>query len=358
MLVNIKDLKPHPRNNEFFPKMEGSKWDEFKEDIVTHGLRHPIVCTEDYVVIDGCERLRAHEELKIEQIEVSVKNYEGNNDLILYDLLASNLMRRGNNGCSPMQTASIVNEWSRLRKRWKSGELDCPTLSGDMPRIDIVLGKDKGTCSDYARLLKLTPEWKELVENKQSFRAISRLVADLPQEEQELLYDMLPNKKFTSAELSNLRKQLDEQKAIIEDQAECIRKYELDEDETSDRFEEVVQKCAHLLEEVDYWKERFAANNKDNGDYVEISKIQQERDEAIMKLDRFKLKEHGHNDKSLDKEGAIMSDETVELFLKDISSMISFVAMVKQNKKLKDGCSEVARSIADKLYAMIEDRPF
>ena len=49
--INIDELKPHPRNNEFFDDMTGEKWNEFLESIRTSGVIEPIVITTDMVIV-------------------------------------------------------------------------------------------------------------------------------------------------------------------------------------------------------------------------------------------------------------------------------------------------------------------
>ena len=45
--ININELKPHPRNNEFFDDLTGEKWNEFLESIKSRGVIEPIVTTQD-----------------------------------------------------------------------------------------------------------------------------------------------------------------------------------------------------------------------------------------------------------------------------------------------------------------------
>lgn len=61
--ININELKPHPRNNEFFDDMTGDAWDAFKESISTSGIVEPIVVTQDMIIVSGHQRVRAAKEL-------------------------------------------------------------------------------------------------------------------------------------------------------------------------------------------------------------------------------------------------------------------------------------------------------
>lgn len=51
--LNINELKPHPKNNEFFDDMTGDAWEAFKESIKTSGIIEPIVVTKDMIIVSG-----------------------------------------------------------------------------------------------------------------------------------------------------------------------------------------------------------------------------------------------------------------------------------------------------------------
>lgn len=61
--INVNELKPHPRNNEFFDDMSGEKWQEFLDSIKTRGVIEPIVITRDKVIVSRHQRVRACKEL-------------------------------------------------------------------------------------------------------------------------------------------------------------------------------------------------------------------------------------------------------------------------------------------------------
>lgn len=54
---NIDELKPHPRNNEFFDDISGEKWEELLESIRKRikdnkrGNIEPIIITQDKVIV-------------------------------------------------------------------------------------------------------------------------------------------------------------------------------------------------------------------------------------------------------------------------------------------------------------------
>ena len=92
--ININELKPHPRNNDFFDDMIGEKWKEFKESVKKRGVIEPIVITPDKVIVSGHQRVRACKELGIKTVMCDVHTYN-NEDEILQDLLETNIRQRG-----------------------------------------------------------------------------------------------------------------------------------------------------------------------------------------------------------------------------------------------------------------------
>ena len=87
--MKIEELKPHPRNSEFFDDMSGDKWKEFLESIKTSGVIEPIVITQDKVIVSGHQRVRACKELGITEILAETKHYNSEDDVIK-DLLDEN----------------------------------------------------------------------------------------------------------------------------------------------------------------------------------------------------------------------------------------------------------------------------
>ena len=103
--ININELKPHPRNNEFFDDITGEKWDELLSSVkkrIKDGKRgniEPIIITQDKTIVSGHQRVRAFKELKIPTIESEIRIYN-TDDEVLLDLLESNVRRRGEVGGS------------------------------------------------------------------------------------------------------------------------------------------------------------------------------------------------------------------------------------------------------------------
>ena len=112
-LMKIEELKPHPRNSEFFDDMTGEKWQEFLESIKTSGVIEPIVITQDKVIVSGHQRVRACKELGITEIMTEMRSYDSE-DKIIKDLLETNVRQRGNIGGSSVKLGRRIRELERI----------------------------------------------------------------------------------------------------------------------------------------------------------------------------------------------------------------------------------------------------
>ena len=100
--LNINELKPHPRNNEFFDDMTGDAWEAFKESIKKSGIIEPIVVTKDMIIVSGHQRVRAAKELGISTVMVDIRKYE-NDEQVLKDLIETNIRQRGVGNPNPIK---------------------------------------------------------------------------------------------------------------------------------------------------------------------------------------------------------------------------------------------------------------
>ena len=92
--MKIDELRPHPRNNEFFDDMSGEKWEEFLESIKSRGVVEPIVITQNNVIVSGHQRVRACKELGIDTVMCDMHYYK-NDDQVPQDLIETNIRQRG-----------------------------------------------------------------------------------------------------------------------------------------------------------------------------------------------------------------------------------------------------------------------
>ena len=212
--INIDELKPHPRNNEFFDDMTGEKWNEFLESIRTSGVIEPIVITTDMVIVSGHQRVRACKELGIPNIMCEIKTYK-DEDSIIKDLLETNIRQRGDIGGSAKKVGRRIMELERLYgiKNGGSGfygnrhteNIDL-TINSEALKTQEQLAQELGmsvdTLQNYKMLADMIPELEELMDTGIVSKSTAlSMIRNLSEEEQESLIESLDTtKKITKRE--------------------------------------------------------------------------------------------------------------------------------------------------------------
>ncbi len=217
----IDDLKPHPRNNDFFDDMSGGKWKEFLESIKSRGVIEPIVITPDKMIVSGHQRVRACKELGINEVACDVHIYN-NEDEILQDLLETNIRQRGDVGGSAKKVGLRIKELERIYGVRDGSNNPHGINVGEknsFTQSDIAqkLGIDARTLQNYKLLADMIPELEELLDTgivtKTTALAIMR---NLSEEEQlELINSLDTTKKITGREIQeyiNKNKELEKER--------------------------------------------------------------------------------------------------------------------------------------------------
>ena len=117
-MISIQKLNEHPRNKEFFDDIIGDRWEDFKVSIVRRGVVEPIVVTQDLTIVSGHQRVRACKELGLLNLPCSIKHYSDTenrtkDDLIIEDLISTNIMQRGVGNVNPIKMAKCIMELER-----------------------------------------------------------------------------------------------------------------------------------------------------------------------------------------------------------------------------------------------------
>lgn len=211
--INIDELKPHPRNNEFFDDMTGEKWNEFLESIRTSGVIEPIVITTDMVIVSGHQRVRACKELGIPNIMCEIKTYK-DEDSIIKDLLETNIRQRGDIGGSAKKVGRRIKELERLygikhgAKSFQGNQhkevISNKSVSPQKTQEDLAtqLGISVDTLQNYKMLADMIPELEELMDTGIVSKSTAlSMIRNLSEEEQESLIESLDTtKKITKRE--------------------------------------------------------------------------------------------------------------------------------------------------------------
>ena len=214
--ININELKPHPRNNEFFDDMSGEKWKEFIESIKTRGVIEPIVITPDKEIVSGHQRVRACKELGIKTVMCDVHTYNSE-DEILQDLLETNIRQRGDVGGSAKKVGLRIKELERIYgiKQGGSGfygnkhtenNVETPNNSETL-KTQEQLAKEMGisvdTLNNYKKLTEMIPELEELVDTgiAKPTTALA-IMRNLSEDEQlEMISSLDTTKKITQKQV-------------------------------------------------------------------------------------------------------------------------------------------------------------
>lgn len=207
---NIEELKPHPRNTEFFDDLTGGKWEELLQSIrvrVAEGKRgniEPIIITQDKMIVSGHQRVRAFKELGIPTIEAEVKSYNSD-DEILQDLIETNIRQRGEVGGSAKKVGARIKELERLYGVRNGGDRKSVPNNSDLKKsqedIATLMGISVDTLNNYKKLTEMIPELEDLVDTgivtKTTALAIMKELK--PDEQKELIENMDVTKKITKA---------------------------------------------------------------------------------------------------------------------------------------------------------------
>lgn len=206
--INIDELKPHPRNNEFFDDMTGEKWNEFLESIRTSGVIEPIVVTTDMVIVSGHQRVRACKELGIPNIMCEIKTYK-DEDSIIKDLLETNIRQRGDIGGSAKKVGRRIKELERLYGIHQGNgsnqyeqKPNNSVIAVTQSDLAAKLGMSVDTLQNYKMLADMIPELEELMDTGIVTKSTAlSMIRNLSEEEQESLIESLDTtKKITKRE--------------------------------------------------------------------------------------------------------------------------------------------------------------
>lgn len=209
--INISELKPHPRNNEFFDDITGDKWEELLESIrkrikeKKRGNIEPIIITQDKVIVSGHQRVRAFNELKIPSIEAEIRIYDSDDEILL-DLLESNIRRRGEIGGSAKKVGLRIKELERLygieygNNRFKTTN---NSESITQEQLASRMGMSVDTLQNYKMLADMIPELEDLLDTgivtKTTALAMMRNLSE--QEQKEFIESIPTDKKYTQKQM-------------------------------------------------------------------------------------------------------------------------------------------------------------
>ena len=202
--ININELRPHPRNNEFFDDLTGEKWNEFLESVKSRGVIEPIVTTQDNVIVSGHQRVRACKELGISQIMCDIHFYH-NEDEVLQDLIETNIRQRGDIGGSAKKVGLRIKELERIYGVREGRPEKLPNYSVVKSQSDLAaeFGISVDTLQNYKTLTEMIPELEDLVDTGivTNTTALSLIRQLSPEEQEKLISSLDTTKRITQKEM-------------------------------------------------------------------------------------------------------------------------------------------------------------
>lgn len=269
--INISELKPHPRNNEFFDDMSGEKWNEFKESVKKRGVIEPIVITPEKVIVSGHQRVRACKELGIKTVMCDVHTYN-NDDEILQDLLETNIRQRGDVGGSAKKVGLRIKELERLYGIQHGGDRKSVSKSNNFtlnetPQTETELADQMGitrqTLQNYKKLTEMIPELEELVNTGIVTNTTAlAMMRNLSEKEQiDLISSLDTTKKITNVEIQKYIDEIKELKSNplkpddYDSTKEQLQNYKEDYSLLKDQYDKKVSELKDLKKQIENMKE-------------------------------------------------------------------------------------------------------
>ena len=287
-LMNPNNLRPHPRNNEFFDDMDGQKWKDFLQSVRTSGIIEPIIVTQDLVIVSGHQRVRAAKTLGIMKVAVEIRHYE-DEDKVLRDLIETNIKQRGIGNPNDTKMGYCVLELERIygishgnnRYTNKSGH---NVNSKTQDELAEELNVSKRQLSRFKKLTELVPELQEAVQTgKISATNASAILAKLPKEQQLQIAEQIigTDGKVSKQELERLKA---ENEKLRNRKPEVVERVVTVESEETKRKLRQAEKDARAYRQ-DYEKAKQEVVNQRN----ENLKLQDELQRAIEQTEQGKF---------------------------------------------------------------------
>lgn len=130
-----------------------------------------ILVSPDMTIISGHQRVRACKELGIKTILADCKPYylNDNYDVVLKDLIETNIRQRGIGNPNPMKLGRCIKELERIYgirdgSTNKQGTIVGENFSFTQQNLADELGIDVRTMQNYKKLTEMIPELEELVQ--------------------------------------------------------------------------------------------------------------------------------------------------------------------------------------------------
>lgn len=186
--ISVCNLKEHPRNAELFDEPGGEKWEKFVRSIkATNGAVEPIVVSEDFTIISGHRRVKAHLQLGLAMIPALIKPYNGDKDAMEYDLVALNVEQRG----KIPGTAQQLAERLKIMERWYKEHEQREMTTGQIAVEAGMTPSQASNAMQVVRAMEAHPELKKARESENIADSTILAIARQDDEVQQKIIDTL-----------------------------------------------------------------------------------------------------------------------------------------------------------------------
>lgn len=278
-MIEVSKLKSHPRNNDFFEDITGDKWEDFKKSIIRRGVVESIVVTQDLIIVSGHQRVRACKEIGILEIPCRITHYPDvderlhicKEDMILEDLICTNIMQRGIGNVNPMKMAKCILELERIYGINHGGNRSSLNNSNLKSQKELAsdIGLDQTQLINYKKLLTLIPELQSLIEDGELSPTIGyKVLSKLSKEEQEQLI-----LEFGKEYISKLTQKKAEE--LVKNKTESENK----------ELQEKIQQAKQLQQKINVLEEETSKKlQNSNNDYKRLNEDYQKKISELNKL--------------------------------------------------------------------------
>lgn len=269
--VSPTELLPHPENDYYFDRMEESKWGDFKESIQKNGLYESPIVTPENLIVSGHERVRACMELGIKEIEVEVRNF-ASDDEILICLIETNIQQRGSIGGSVIKMARRIQALERcygIRHGNNGLGQDADSSLKTQDQLASEMGMSARNMRMIRNLADLPEEFQQMVDDgKITATAAAKLIVGLTSKEKDELLAYLSEhdesvKRFTEEQISGYIEAIKEIETRIKDYQELSSGSSEDYMRIVDEKERMKSEAMKSLAELNFAKSQLREAKKE-----------------------------------------------------------------------------------------------
>lgn len=213
-LVPIEVLKPHPKNEEFFPDLpQENLWREMVADVRENGIINPLIVAADYTVLAGHLRLQIAKEVGITNILVDRRDLHPESEAAVSLMIRENLLRRHLNEIQVARLIRVLKERYGVKPGRPENNIDGTEKQDKMSELIKLTGMSERQIRRYDKLNDLIPELQELVSSGKLGSTAAYELALLSPDTQRQLLSVYGEKlsELKQSEVKELRRKIEEE---------------------------------------------------------------------------------------------------------------------------------------------------